>query len=165
MSSHCQKWLWQRLDETCEALSETCLAQLIRLVDGIHKELSASLYEISRTKESATASGGDDVLYEVQKVQQVKKLLLREPFARMVPGLMAVFENNLETRIKKLVAKVQIVFDMILSDFDNIFAITERLNAERSELRDSIKNFIHKAEAILKGPMKEELARAMKESD
>lgn len=88
-------------------------------------------------------------------------MVLGEPFARMVPGLKAVFESDLDTRIKKLVAKVQIVFDMILSDFDSMFAVTERPNAERSELRDSIKDLIHKAEAILKGPMKEELARAI----
>ncbi|KAL8651588.1 MAG: hypothetical protein Q9210_003171 [Variospora velana] len=91
-------------------------------------------------------------------------MLMGKPFAAMEPGLQTVFDSDLDARIKKLVEKVQIVFDVVLSDFDSMFAVVERPNAERSKLRDSIKDFTHKAEATLEGPMREELAKAIEES-
>ncbi|KAL9014791.1 MAG: hypothetical protein Q9173_000582 [Seirophora scorigena] len=170
---------WERFDETCEALSETCLAELMRLVARIHKELSAIQMIFTLSKHWTPPIGNVALSSEEGMRQRLPgnrrhrrsvailydTMVLGKPFAGMMPGLKAMFESDLDGCIKKLVAKVQIVFDMILSDFDSVFAVTERPKAERSELRNSIKDFIHKAEAIVKGPMKEELARAIKESD
>lgn len=88
-----------------------------------------------------------------------------KPFAEMEPGLKSVMECDLNARIAKLIIKVQAVFDVVLSDFDSMFVVQERPNRDRDTLRNAIKDFIAKAEATLYGPMEQELAKAINESD
>lgn len=83
----------------------------------------------------------------------------------METGLKKEVEDEMDSRAQKLVDKVQDVFNRVLVDFDSMFSIQERPNVERERLRGAIDDFANKADAILQGPMEEELSRAIADSD
>lgn len=83
----------------------------------------------------------------------------------MEAGLKKEIEDELDSRAQKFVDKVQDVFSKVLVDFDSMFSIEERPNVERERLRGAIDDFANKADAILQGPIEEELSRAIADSD
>ncbi|KAL8829118.1 MAG: hypothetical protein Q9170_006308 [Blastenia crenularia] len=88
-----------------------------------------------------------------------------KPFAKMELGIKSVMESDLDERIRKLIKEVQAIFDSVLLDFDSMFVVRERPNANRDNLRNAVKDFVAKADATLNGPMEQELAKAIKDSD
>ena len=96
----------------------------------------------------------------------LRRAIYRGPaFAGIEPGLKTAMDHELDMRITKLVIKVQAIFDMVRADFDSMFIVHERPNVNRDNLRSAIRDFVHKAETTLNGPMEEQLAKAVSESD
>ncbi|KAL8690304.1 MAG: hypothetical protein Q9218_004224 [Villophora microphyllina] len=69
-----------------------------------------------------------------------------EPFAGMEPGIKTAIESDLDARIEKLVGKVHTILDVLLSDFDSMFAVEERPNIHKKRLRAKIRAFVAQAE-------------------
>ena len=87
------------------------------------------------------------------------------PFANMGAGVKAAIEGKIDDLRSQLLESVEKVFDMVLEDFDTMFVVEEVPNPQRDILRQQINEFVGRARAKIDGPIAQEFATAIKDSD
>ncbi|KAM0805279.1 hypothetical protein BDR22DRAFT_969026 [Usnea florida] len=87
------------------------------------------------------------------------------PFAGFCPGIKSSIEQEIDRRQQELLSGVQAVFNMVLEDFNSAFTVEEVPNPKRDLLRSQVQRFVEYAEARINGPLANELATAMMDSE
>ena len=108
---------------------------------------------------SADASPGASPV--IQRKAIMKDSFSRgEPFARILPGIKQIIESGLTILEAELVRRVEAIFDMILSDFDLMFAIEKLPNPRRDILRGQVQVFVDHARTKIEREIAVEFAYA-----
>lgn len=84
-----------------------------------------------------------------------------QPFAGFCTKIKESIEKEIDEHQPGFSRGVQMVFDMVLEDFNSTISVEEIPDPKRDILKSQIQQFVDHAQAVINGPLATELATAM----